>query len=1258
MRISKKVVVIILTWAMILSVVSVGLPANVNASSVSGGFSKGADISWLPQMEALGYKFYNDNGQEEDLLQILKEHGIDSIRIRAWVNPSDDPASGHNSTQEVVALASRVSAYGFRVMIDLHYSDSWADPGQQVTPQAWKDDNIEQLKAHVSQYTTEVMQALKDANVTPEWVQIGNEINNGMLHPLGSYSNTTNLVQLIQAGSHAAKAVFPDIKVIIHRASGAEAGVGPFFAGLTAAGLKDTDYDIIGLSYYPDAIFTSTLNDLSNNMNALEAKYGKEVMIVEVGGNVSEDVDSVYNMLVAVQNKLKAVPDNRGTGIFYWEPTGVLFGYPLSAWNIDGTPTLAMDAFIDGAAEINRHPVTAVSLDKPVTAIEVGGTDKLTAIFDPLNATYKGVSFTSSKPEVVKVDPYSGILSGVSVGSATVTAVTYDGGFSAFSEVTVIPSSNLIQNPGFEDELNAWELSGDTSAVNIEKDAHSGSSALHYYSATPAEFRTSQTITGLENGTYTLSAWVSGGGGEEISEIFAGSRTQQFTNTGWQKWSKPVLDLIEVTDGTLTLGAHLKLADGQWGNIDDFELIKKDTSKLLDLRVNGATVSGFDPTVQDYSVVLPYGTTVLPAVEAVAEQGISAEITQTAALPGSATVVVKGEVVRTYTLHFTVDLNPVVNSGFEQVNEAGLPDGWTIPDPAALTASSDGRTGARSLGFWKDSAFTLDAYQTLTALENGIYMLTAWSQGAGDETKNQLYALNGEKTLLSSSFANKGWNVWNQAVVENIKVTDGTLKIGISLEGNAKDWGSYDDIVLVKTGDTPVEPTPTPTLTPTSSPTAIPTVTPIPTPNPTASSEDNGLTSTGGVSTATSTPAPIPAAVISGTAADGSTTYSVKIKATAGKEAGAAIVKLDSTIISDLVGKVKQAVAAGQKVVMEIQMNPETGQSSVDVVIATDALKQLMEAAGAELKLNTGIADITFTSKAVAAIGSAAADSTISIKKLASSSLPDKARSKLGDRPVVDFSVTAGNAEITAFNGETVKISVPYTPKATEKSNAIVVYYIDQTGNLQLVNGGYDAAAGKVNFQTAHFSNYAVGYNEIKFNDVAPGNWYSSAVDYLAAREVVKGVSSSVFAPEAQVKRADFLMMVMNAFGIKPDADSADNFTDAGNKYYTSYLGTAKKLGLISGVGGNSFMPEAVISRQEASVILYNIMKQLNRLPDGSNVQSYDSFTDVSAVAGYAQTAMKQFVEAGILTGLGKELSPGAAATRAEAAQIIYNCIK
>ncbi len=112
-------------------------------------------------MEVTGYKFYNDNGEEEDCFQILKDHGINSIRLRAWVNPSDDPQSGHCSTDEVVEMAVRAKNMGFRLMIDLHYSDSWADPEKQKKPAAWENHSFEQLVLDVYNYTLEVMNALK-----------------------------------------------------------------------------------------------------------------------------------------------------------------------------------------------------------------------------------------------------------------------------------------------------------------------------------------------------------------------------------------------------------------------------------------------------------------------------------------------------------------------------------------------------------------------------------------------------------------------------------------------------------------------------------------------------------------------------------------------------------------------------------------------------------------------------------------------------------------------------------------------------------------------------------------------------------------------------------------------------------------------------------------------------------------------------------------------------------------------------------------
>lgn len=311
--------------------------------------AKGADISWLPQMEASGYKFLNDQGVQEDCIKILKDHGINSIRLRTWVNPSNDPASGHCSQDETVAMAVRAQKSGMRVMIDFHYSDSWADPSKQVKPKAWEGLNFEQLKQALYDYTFGVMTALKTAGVTPEWVQVGNETPSGMIYPEGSTDNWPQLAQLINKGYDAIKAVSPTTKVILHVDQGNNnARFRWWFDAAKANGAK---YDVIGMSYYPywldgNPDYTASIGDLGNNLNDMAARYGKEVMVVEVGGEDSK-VQNTYNMLIAVQQKVSAVPDGKGLGVFYWEPEGARSWshYGLSAWGTDGKPTAALNAF-------------------------------------------------------------------------------------------------------------------------------------------------------------------------------------------------------------------------------------------------------------------------------------------------------------------------------------------------------------------------------------------------------------------------------------------------------------------------------------------------------------------------------------------------------------------------------------------------------------------------------------------------------------------------------------------------------------------------------------------------------------------------------------------------------------------------------------------------------------------------------------------------------------------------------------------------
>ena len=312
-------------------------------------FAKGADISWLPQMEATGYTFYNDQGVAEDCFKILKDHGINSIRLRTWVNPSTDKTNGHCSKAETVAMAVRAQSWGMRVMIDFHYSDTWADPGHQAKPTAWVGHDFPTLLNDLYNYTFDVMTALKTAGVSPEWVQVGNEISNGMVYPEGSTNYWSQLIQLTNKGYDAVKAVSPTSKVILHVDQGNNNA--RFRWWFDNAKNNNAKYDIIGMSYYPYWLsgspdYTLSINDLGNNLADMVSRYGKEVMVVEVGG-IDTQAQNTYDMLVAVQKKTLAVVNNFGLGVFYWEPEGAKnwSGYALSAWGSDGKPTIAMNAF-------------------------------------------------------------------------------------------------------------------------------------------------------------------------------------------------------------------------------------------------------------------------------------------------------------------------------------------------------------------------------------------------------------------------------------------------------------------------------------------------------------------------------------------------------------------------------------------------------------------------------------------------------------------------------------------------------------------------------------------------------------------------------------------------------------------------------------------------------------------------------------------------------------------------------------------------
>ena len=307
-------------------------------------FAKGADVSWLTQMEAEGQKFYDNNGTEMDCMELLKSLGVNAIRLRAWVDPS--ASGGWCNTADLVTKAVRAKNLGMKILIDLHYSDWWADPGKQNKPAAWASQDFNTLKTSVYNYTAEVMNALKTSGITPEWVQIGNETNDGMLWPDGKAStNMVNFAQLVNTGYDAVKSVSDSSKVIVHISNGFDNNLFRWmFDGLKSNNAK---WDVIGMSLYPSPANWSTLNDQClANMNDMISRYNKEIMICEVG--MSWDQPSACNaFLTDLVNKTKSLADNKGLGVFYWEPECNVNwnGYTLGTFDNSGRPTTALNAF-------------------------------------------------------------------------------------------------------------------------------------------------------------------------------------------------------------------------------------------------------------------------------------------------------------------------------------------------------------------------------------------------------------------------------------------------------------------------------------------------------------------------------------------------------------------------------------------------------------------------------------------------------------------------------------------------------------------------------------------------------------------------------------------------------------------------------------------------------------------------------------------------------------------------------------------------
>ncbi|GGB03830.1 hypothetical protein GCM10011511_28950 [Puia dinghuensis] len=268
----------------------------------------GADISFLPELEARGIHFSDNKGQR-DAIEILKDHGFNYIRLRIFNDPARDsgysPGKGFCDLAHTLTMARRVKAAGLRLLLDFHYSDYWADPGKQYKPAAWRGLTFPVLTDSVYAFTRRVIGALAQQHTLPDMVQVGNEINHGMIWPEGSMRHPDSLAQLIYAGIRGVKAVDATCPIMLHIALGGQNDESHFWLDNMLS--RRVPFDVIGLSYYPR--WHGSLSDLKYNVDDLARQYGKDVIVVEYTQRKREVNDIAFS-----------VPGGLGKGTCIWEP--------------------------------------------------------------------------------------------------------------------------------------------------------------------------------------------------------------------------------------------------------------------------------------------------------------------------------------------------------------------------------------------------------------------------------------------------------------------------------------------------------------------------------------------------------------------------------------------------------------------------------------------------------------------------------------------------------------------------------------------------------------------------------------------------------------------------------------------------------------------------------------------------------------------------------------------------------------------------
>lgn len=603
---------------------------------ISDDFIRGMDASSVLVEENSGVKYYNFDGEEQDVFQTLAEGGVNYIRLRVWNDPFDENGNGYgggnNDVPTAIALGKRATAYGMKVCIDFHYSDFWADPKRQHAPKAWEGMDIDQKCDALYDFTKDSLTEILDAGVDVGMVQVGNEINNGM----SGETKLENVTQLLHTGCRAVREISEsyekEIQIAIHYTRITDkAQVDSLVANLDKS---EVDYDMIGLSFYP--FWDGSMSNMQRVVELIQERYGKKVFIAETSYcYTSEDGDGSGNSLVGIDDLVEGYPatvqgqasmvrdvcaaahEAGAQGVFYWEgvwlPVGEATADNSPVWEKYGSgwaSSYAADYDPEDAGlyyggcswdnqamfDFDGHPLESLNVFRylktgSAAPLAVDSVPDLHLTFnvgdDPALPQQVDVIYndrSANKPSAVTWDAAQLAAIDTKAGGVYEIAGSLEDG-TAVTAYVEIKMDNLVQNPSFEDsDTSMWKVTYEgadnpTDFQVNEADAHSGEVAFHFWSEdSEMDFAIEQEFADLEPGTYQLMTYAQGGDvtQEASMELYAvissGELTEPFMVTSYKDWKNPTIPQIKVSDGSLVIGVRMKCNPLSWGTVDDFVL--------------------------------------------------------------------------------------------------------------------------------------------------------------------------------------------------------------------------------------------------------------------------------------------------------------------------------------------------------------------------------------------------------------------------------------------------------------------------------------------------------------------------------------------------------------------------------------------------------------------------------------------------------------------------------------------------------------